>query len=620
MSHERFTNNGTVIVEGVTPLPKNGNIFKEELPPGEPSSLIKVVRAMYEGEHQPNEGTDGYYWRRGLQNTLTPSFFRRFDVLRDLNLHYGGDIPLAIRETFPTPQGKPPLSLDDPRPTDPLYQQWQQREEEIETRIEATRGTKKNLYFEYFKERKMGKRGGRMINVNTRIKHHHRMNVDNWLHRENQALNKALGTFVRRGDRVASLLSGHDPVIPSLLLGQVGQEGELYVVTPGPYLEQGLFAQFLDLFADFQRAKGEGREMKTPSQKAGESFDRRVTGSGLIRHWVREQINDFVTYPYQHNQRFYEEGLHWQNSLLMEKFFERFHIHPLEMNGTGIPQGIPSRSLDAVVEADRFSQLPENEKEAALYEIDRVLRPGGHLIIREGSREQAAMEYYGLELFDQHYRRLHPQGIKSGQLVVMRKNLEPGQIDRYTVSTTPSAPRPESSPTVTRPNSRQARRIRQAVSELIREVQVALHSEDASNAVSLSWFRAKGHLPLLISEYGGSIEKVIQAAKELEPVATNEKAHVIQIPEGAKSNYTIDDLSQELGASKNQIRKGIARIGVTTPGTTSSAGRSGFTTKAVASRQLNFSYEEYVILKDALKGLNLRPNPNNNTPVSKPRR
>jgi hypothetical protein len=433
------------------------------------------------------------------------------------------------------------------------------------------------------------------------------MNIDNWMHRENQALDRAIGTFIKPGDRVSSFLSGHDPVLPSLILGQIGQKGELHVITPGPYLESGLFSQFLDLFVDFQKIKGEEQQAKTPTQKGMESLDRRITGSGLIRHWVRTEANDLLTHPYRYSERFYAEGLNWQSTKLMERFFEHFHIHPHPMDDSMMPRGVASKSLDAVVEADRFSVIPEKDKEAALYELDRVLRPGGHLIIREGSREQAAIEYYGLELFDQHYRRINPPGTRSSQLVIMRKNLEPGQTERYTI-TTPSPIRAEAKPAL--PNSRQARKIRQARAELSKEIYGIIQAQEngAQEALSLTWFRTNGHLPLLISEYGGSIDKAIEAARATHQVEIQETNAFVKPPEGTKPFYTFDDLARELGVSKSQIKKGVGRVGVKGLAPVSSAGHSGFGKKSDASRQLNLSYKEFIVVRDALKRLNLKPN------------
>lgn len=669
------------------------------------NTLINTIRAMYECENGSVNGMGSYLWRRNLADTIPISFFRRFGVLSQLNIDWDGDIALAVREAFPNPTSKPLLQLDDPRPTDPLYTQWLQREEEIESRIETTRSVKKPLEIPFFRERKV-RHGGRWIKVQTGENHFERMLTDEWWKKENKDLNETINKFTRSDQDVLFFLGGHHAVLPSIILANIRPEGKLYVVTPGPFLEQGLFANFLKYFCGASSFKA---ERNTEAERKRKAFVRSITGSNFIDPAFREEARAFLSHPYRYNERFYREGLNWQNTLLMQRFFEHFNIHPFRVDGPDLPADIPSRSLDAVVEADRFAMIAEEDMEATLFELDRVLTPGGYLVFREGSRQQALLEYYGQELFNQKYRRVRVRDMRSAQLVVLQKEGAKEPLEEVVVRDIPS--RQESrrlKPTYSfewlpeegdriisigsisqiqqvlgemEPEKRERLRMTKLLAsdvfkwlgqvsknelqdgesikgeetfhgwrrlprgkqwelllingennhitfhlrrlaegqvwegrdngtlserdKLIAELVTAVAQSNDSDGptLSLSWFRKNGFLPILISEFDGDIDKAIEAAmKGQEQVKTRESRPIIRPPEGARSTYTIDDLAREFNIPKREIRNKLQKIGIRQVRVQNRSGQPiAFTRRAVASRQLNFSYQEYVVIKEALK-------------------
>ncbi len=538
-----------------------------------------------------------------------------------------------VKEALET---KPLLSLENVRPQDPLYQEWIKRENEIDSRIRSTMATSKPGIMWVYKERK----GSRWVKVDTHERDFIKMYHDTWWDHENRDLKAAIDQFVKPADTVSVLLSGHDAVLPSLALGRIGERGKLYVVTPGPYLEEGLGQALFRLFVDYDYIKGDDGSLKTEEELVEEELLQKLTGSALVSINLRGAASNFLAHPFTTDIDFYRDGLDWEQRGLMSAFYERFHISPLRYFAPSFPDKIMPGSLDAVIEADRLSEISEEQKEAVLYAIDQVLKPGGHLVIRENARQQTQIEYYGQDLLARNYQRLQPNKtskIRSAQIMVFRKNEDESlTFQSAEVSITNQEQIEDGICAIQhvwdlqRTPDNRVRFENELASALIhaltrkheidgevingRSIDVSLKEE-----LTLRWFRKMSLLPPLVTEFGGDINRAVDfILAHFKPRQTTGQIQQIQAaiseiagqevtdkrdPTG-KNSYTVDDLSKELGISKSAVRKAIGKnLGVKPLGAaTGYAGKSGFSKRAVESRQLQLSYQEYLVIRDALRG------------------
>ena len=465
--------------------------------------LLKTIRAMYEGENG-SDGTNSYASRRLVGENLTVSFFRRFGLSRTLNAHYGGDILLAVRDAFPIPTNIPLISLDNPRPVDSLYDSWQHREEEIEEPIRARIYPKKKRFV------LLGHGGepldnGKAWNNKPRAPKQYmsieserkRINWDSLAGQEAKDEIRMIRNFIHPRETVLKLLGGDESSMLMRTLSQVGKEGKVYYVSPVPSLRERVFDSVFRSLMNFRREKGEEVKSDLYTQP----------GEDRIFFPQDELMNLRAVFaaPFSDDLAFYESGFSDPSIIehLREVFYSRYPLTPISHWLPTLPSELRSNSVDVVFEMDRLAHLGEDKTEELLWEIDRVLKPGGKIVFREHSREQAEIEYYGQGLLDKDYKRNpFPKGIQHAARWMTYDKVRGSNI--HTVPDIPSTTNVETEETKT------------DYMQFLQEIYTATVQED--NTPSLNWFRRKGYLPFLIGIYGGSIDKVIE---------TTRKSHII---------------------------------------------------------------------------------------------
>lgn len=101
-----------------------------------------------------------------------------------------------------------------------------------------------------------------------------------------------------------------------------------------------------------------------------------------------------------------------------------FHLVPENLTSPSLlplPKQIRSRSVNMVVETGAFTVFPEEDKEELLWEMDRVLKPGGMMVLREFPDAQEAVKYYGAGLLNSEYTRYSVRGLQKNHWLMFKK-------------------------------------------------------------------------------------------------------------------------------------------------------------------------------------------------------
>jgi transposase-like protein len=572
---------------------------------------IEALRKYTAENHAQNGVAHDFSFRRDLSTQFSVATFRRMGVLRNFVTDYGGDVSLAVAHAVDDVSGKRLLNLGAVDHSDPIQVEWQDREMQIEGQI------RRRVYRQKKREVLIGPKG-KPLDDN---KEHNNRRKKRWVyyssdkvaqrhyadgvkHKENIDEAKIVREYIEPGQTVLKTLGEYD-VNPLLLaLGQVGPEGKVFYVSPNGHLRNRIFARIFDSLMDFSQFKGESAaDYVRPTQ------DVRLLPQAQLR-----KLRFLLMQPFFQDEAFYMSGFDDPQAIQRqaEAFYTHFPLKPINHGVTPLPKEIPSGSVDVALEMDRFSQIPEGKKEEFLWELDRVLKPGGRLLIRESSRSQAEIEYYGAGLLDKDFKRQRTEGglehwprwmtfEKRSPKVFFRHDGTPYTKEKQSKNKRKKGKRIE-----------QARTPQVSPREQLRQELIGFQRQNPDSAISLRWFKDRELLPVLMAEFGGNIDAAkafaeVQDAPKTPDIFANISKLRIEVPKDAKAAYGLSDLSQDLGVPKSIIRKAVRNLGVNTRGASAGgAGRSGFTRRAVQSRQLSLSYTEYVIVRDALKSQNLK--------------
>ncbi len=593
---------GIVAQNGVrseSPFSSNGKVPAVGAKTQEVSAEIAdQVRAMLEAEYTNGAKNHDYFSYRQLALAVSPAAFRKNRLSGVLNLQFGGDILLAVRQSLSDLRAKPLLSLARVNYADSLQNEWRRREQEIEDQIS---GRQKQLR----KSVLVGPQGEPITKKrksNSRKKPRfyftfsetlRRRPLEDIVEEEAEDVRRVIDGLVRPGETALKVMGGYEIAALTSLLGKVGEKGRVFYVTKTPNLKGQLFQNIFHTFVNFQRLKG----VNTRKEKL---LKRNMPSR------MAEDISSFLTGEYLRNIEFDERGYRDPELRdLATAFYKRFPLIPIYTSSPPFPREIKSGSVDVVMEMDRFFRVPENEKEEFLYEIDRILKPGGRIIIREGSREQAEIEYYGQELLTNGYRRQRLLFLKHPDrwmIFVKQGSSQEDVIEQGSISQGKIQSRNEGQ------NSFEALRNIQIREEMaaemgrniyltLQEMKSTQDEASGNSELSLAWFRKNGYLPLLMQDFNGDIKKAVEfAQKNFRPDGTK-----VSRPKGGKTSYTIEDISQELGIETAIIRGKIREMGVKRIAERSRSGSSVFNRGRMEARRLRFSQEEYTIIVDSLK-------------------
>jgi len=138
--------------------------------------------------------------------------------------------------------------------------------------------------------------------------------------------------------------------------------------------------------------------------------------------------------------------------------------------------------------------------------------------------------------------------------------------------------------------------------------EIVLSQQDSLTPLSLGWFKKKGLLPLLISQFDGDIADAINFALPKQPVKDTEETPValprvslavaindIREPQGGKLFYTVEDLANDLDAKKGAVQNALKRVGI------KSLRHRTFSRPEITRSQLRFSPSEYETVKRMLQ-------------------
>lgn len=460
------------------------------------------------------QGIPSFAWRRYISSAISLSHFRRFDLLGILASQYKGDIPLAVRDGLPSPSGKPLLSLDKPHWTDPIYQQWSDREDQIESRYGARRWDGRTPEYEA--------RDGSRILAN-----------------------------IQPGEHVAQLLGWYDAETLASLMNAVGKDGKVYCVSTAPHLAEQLYVNF-------------ARHKNRLPQSVASALRNQVRFYGALDNYFQDEE--------------------------VERFYKRINIVPLHQRPPKLPPEIRSFSLDVIIQTDGFARVPEENKEELLWETDRVLKPGGRILMRDSSRQLATIEYYGQDVFA-NYRRMQITGLKQPYRWIFLQKADQGPSERFFVSRISTE---DETTEKAEPTNGHADIVLTERDQLITDIRASGLDE----RLSLSWFRSKGYLPILRKEFQGNIDKALDAARNTQQeLKIPEAKPIIRPPDGAKSTYTLGDIAQELQVPIGVVRK-MAEANGYKISRSPQRKQGGFSSQL---RQFQFSYQEYVVVRDILR-------------------
>ena len=553
--------------------------------------------------HGQNGVVHDFRFRRNLTTQISVATFRRMGVLRDFVTDYGGDVPLAIAHALPEVTGKPLLGLNGVDYSDPTQLEWLDREMQLEGQI------RKRVYRQKKREVLIGPKGKPIDDNKThnnwtrKVRLYYssdkvaqRYSADGVKHKENIDEAKIIREYVEPGQTVLKTLGEYD-VNPLLLaLGKVGPEGKVFYVSPNGHLRNRIFARIFDSLMDFSQFKGE----------AGADNVKAVQDVRLLPQAQLRKLRFLLMQPFFQNEEFYMSG--FTNPQIMQQqadiFYAHFPLKPINHGVTPLPKEIPSGSVDIALEMDRLSQIPEDKKEEFLWELDRVIKPGGRLLIRENSRAQAEIEYYGAGLLDKDFKRQRTEGgLEHWARWMTFEKRSPKVFFRHD-----GTPYTKEKPNKNRQNKN--KRVEKAqISQVSPKEQLRLEivqfqRQNPDNSISLRWFKERELLPVLMAEFGGNIDAAKAFAEVQDPPVTpNILANIsrlkIEVPADAKSSYGLPDLAQDLGVSLSVVRKAVRGLGVR-------RFKKSSRSQGKKDGALNLSYTEYVVVRDTLKSQNLR--------------
>lgn len=214
--------------------------------------------------------------------------------------------------------------------------------------------------------------------------------------------------FVQDGSTTLCILPNARSVyIPSLIAGYAGNSAPLFINTHEDYAVQMLFDSFIDLLIDIDRLKGVG---KTSYDEQARGKHDRKTGKFYIPQPFKSLASRYMLAQFSEEKN-YCDKYKFSDTEAAARFFFHWNLVPLQGGLVDSLRSVAPSSLDAIVFDRRMYAVPEHEREATLCELDMLLKKDGHLLFHEAPREQAAIEYYGDDIFTRGYTRVRQNNL-----------------------------------------------------------------------------------------------------------------------------------------------------------------------------------------------------------------
>ena len=501
-------------------------------------------------------------------------------------MQYQGDIPAAIRDAFDDVAKKPLLQLQDPGQTTETQEQWLTRSDVIEDQIKER--THRNQ-----REPLIG-RGGEIIRKKSRnkkklpkaiysaTKTQSRRPEDDIASEEFRDEISILQKVINSGDTVVQLYGNSDTTTVAFLLEKVGEHGTVHYHAATSRLRERLHEGLFKAFAYDQEILGENAH---------------IGKWGKLSEGFSSNLRDFLVSPYVTDLAMYTNGYSDKDLLgLVSDFYDQYPLFPSQELVLPYLQSLRSGTVDVVLEMDRFARIPEEEKEAVLWEIDRLLKPGGKIAIRENSREQASLEYYGQDVFSKdYYHTTRTDSLKHPKRWITLRKL-PAQHQVRVFAANESLPVKEQVELTVAHETISVSKKEELGRAVYREMQQRENEqpEGQSETPSLSWFKNNGLLQALVIEFGGDIQSAVSFAMEQNKPTTLSHAPT-SVPKEAQSSYGLADIAREIGVSQIIVKEVLAKMGIKRQKV------KGFGKSARQLKQQNFSYAEVQIIKNYVK-------------------
>lgn len=412
---------------------------------------------------------------------------------------------------------KSALNFDSTKQDSPLQARWGEIQTEIELGIaQGTYTAKKYTLVGHRGEPivKSSRRGRRPQFINSAAFINVRRNPEEIVYEEAEDVRRVIDQFVSPGDSVCKILGGYEVTAISSLLGQVGPEGKVYYITAARNLRKKLFQNLFELFVNLREIKGEPNTVSFRREK-------------LPSPWA-EDVTRLLAVPFLVDTELYQDRYVDKKDKLLEAFYQNYPLIPIDHKIPPFPNGIESGSFDAIMELDRFSGVPIDKKGALVLEMDRLLKPGGILLIREGTLSQTEIQYYGEDIFTGSYtwkgaaRLKHPN-----RWMLLRKNLSGayypsvwvpnGHIEKSKPNQVCKKDHVWESRAEVETENEYSKRLYLTMEHMLtikHEVNGETFDphtidETLKEQLSLRWFKSVGLLAPLLTDFGGSIDKAV---------------------------------------------------------------------------------------------------------------
>lgn len=218
------------------------------------------------------------------------------------------------------------------------------------------------------------------------------------------------GRYIKEGIRVCDIFVWKTPTLPYFILSKIGKTGELYLVDLDNKFPTELFLNFIKIYLGWLNVK-RGSSVDPSSHVytclnhiKNQRFLRDLTST--IRPFVKRSKKGYYELTFDEEKLFEK-----RREIDSRKFFSSLRINPIVKKLPPYPRQIKANSLDVIIENDGFAFCDEKLIEEILYDSYRVLKRDGYLLFSEWGQWQAALEYYGQELFKNHYEREHLESL-----------------------------------------------------------------------------------------------------------------------------------------------------------------------------------------------------------------
>lgn len=214
---------------------------------------------------------------------------------------------------------------------------------------------------------------------------------------------KVIKTFIAEGNTVLCLLPfSSDAQLPLLVKDKIGKDGKIYITDTTRQTHNVFFEGLLEYLVDYQKLKGQHFERRTKTQKSPhvDLYNK------FVPPQLKYSVGSFLATRLR-DIEWYKKQFQLDGSYLPHEVYLYWNIITSNLRYLDTLMNLQPNSLDVIVADSVFRFIPESQKQLLLWLAERVLREGGKLLFQDYPQEQAKIEYYGSDLFENGFRRLN---------------------------------------------------------------------------------------------------------------------------------------------------------------------------------------------------------------------